>query len=165
MEEEKVLLKAASPSYLQDVITFAIHTACRRKEILWLTWAGVNFDLRNIRVQISKRKRTDKPRYKVIPLSDRCYEMLRRRRQMIGDVSDLNVPVFPITVAALKDTFERAVKASELKDLRLHDLRHTCISRWAMMGIPEHMIVAMAGWTTSAMFQRYAHFVPGSLQV
>ncbi len=90
--------------------------------------------------------------------------MLLRRRQMLGDVADLNIPVFPVTVAALKDAFERAVKASKLKDLCLHDLRHTCISRWAMMGIPEHMIVAMAGWTTSAMFQRYAHFVPGSMQ-
>src|SRR5208283_513592 len=83
---------------------------------------------------------------------------------MLGDISDLNVPVFPVTVAALKDAFERAVKASKLQDLRLHDLRHTCISRWAMMGISEGKIVAMAGWTTSAMFQRYAHFVPGSLQ-
>ncbi|MGD0885522.1 MAG: site-specific integrase [Thermodesulfovibrionales bacterium] len=163
VDEEKLLIEAASPTYLSDVVVFALHTACRRKEILWLQWCNVDFERRIIRVKISKRKRKQKPRYKTIPMSRRCFEMLSKRREALSDLADLNVPVFPIAVEALKDAFERAVEKAELQNFVFHDLRHTCISRWAMMGVPEAKIVSMAGWTTSEMFQRYAHFAPHSL--
>ncbi len=58
MTEEKVLLeKADSPEYLEDLIIFAIHTGCRRGEILSVTWKDIDLFRRTVTVEISKRKK------------------------------------------------------------------------------------------------------------
>jgi len=44
LEEEDSLLSHSSPSYLGQVIIFAIHTGCRRGEILSVDWRA-NIDI------------------------------------------------------------------------------------------------------------------------
>jgi integrase len=44
---------------------------------------------------------------------------------------------------------------------RLHDLRHTCISRLLERGVPLSVVASLMGWspaTTTRMAKRYAHF-------
>ena len=44
---------------------------------------------------------------------------------------------------------------------RLHDLRHTCITRLLERGNPLPVVASLMGWsaaTTTRMAKRYAHF-------
>ena len=41
--QEEAKLLAASPRWLQDIITFALHSGMRRSEILNLKWQGIDF--------------------------------------------------------------------------------------------------------------------------
>ena len=44
---------------------------------------------------------------------------------------------------------------------RLHDLRHTCITRLPERGVPLSVVASLMGWsqaTTTRMAKRYAHF-------
>ncbi len=161
IEEEEALRAHATPTYLRQVITFAIHTGCRRGEILSIDW-NANIDMRHklIRVAISKRKPTEETRYKVIPMSETLYLMLidmSKTRHISGKL-------FPVTVSALKDAFERAVKNAGLEDFHFHDLRHTFGTRLAQMGVPLTQIKELMGHRTIKTTERYIHHYPADLR-
>jgi integrase len=44
---------------------------------------------------------------------------------------------------------------ADIKDFHLHLLRHTAASRWLAAGGSESGLMAMAGWSTRDMIDRY----------
>jgi integrase len=48
-------------------------------------------------------------------------------------------------------------KASGLKGLRFHDLRHHAITKLAEAGVPEQTLMAIAGHVTREMLEHYSH--------
>ncbi|MBI3064754.1 MAG: tyrosine-type recombinase/integrase [Deltaproteobacteria bacterium] len=48
-------------------------------------------------------------------------------------------------MTSIRTAFEMAKEKAGIGDLRLHDLRHTCITKWAMQGIAQQAIMAAAG--------------------
>lgn len=161
IQEEEALLAHASPTYLKQSITFAIHTGCRRGEILSIDWKA-NIDMRQklIRVPISKRKPTEETRYKVIPMSDRLHRMLLE----MSKTPHISGRLFPVTVSALKDAFDRAVINAGLEDFHFHDLRHTFGTRLAQMGVPLTVIKELMGHRTIKTTERYIHHYPADLR-
>jgi len=63
----------------------------------------------------------------------------------------------------LRRAFDRAVKVSGLTPFRFHDLRHTFASRLAMQGANDRTIMALGGWKSPRMLDRYAHLSPAHL--
>jgi hypothetical protein len=51
-------------------------------------------------------------------MSDRLYAMLQKRLKVVS----ISGKLFDVTVAALKDAFDRAVNKAGLEDLHFHDL-------------------------------------------
>ncbi len=154
IEEEKRLVSCASPEWVQRVIIFAIHTGMRRGEILLLKWSDVNLKSRLIIVDRSKNgeKRT-------IPMTDTICYMLKNTK-----VKDISGRVFPYSVAALRDNFERAREKAGVKDFHFHDLRHTCATRLVQNGEELYKVKEWLGHKTIAMTVRYAHHSPDSLR-
>ena len=161
VEEEKILLEHATPAYLKQIIVFGIHTGCRRGEILSINWRE-NIDMRQrlIRVIISKRKPGEKSKVKVIPMSDTLYQMLLD----MSKVPHMSGKLFPVTVSALKDAFERAVANAGIEDFHFHDLRHTFGTRLAEMGVPLTVIKELMGHRTIKTTERYIHHYPADLR-
>ena len=157
VKEEALLMKHATPDYLKDLIIFALHTGCRRGEILSATWRE-NIDMRNRVVRIKSSKRGMK--MKIIPMSDTLYAMLRRRWK-VRHISDA---VFPYSVDAVKDAFQRAVKKAGLHDLHFHDLRHTFATRLVQSGVDLYVVQKLLGHKSIMMTERYAHHYPESLR-
>lgn len=56
----------------------------------------------------------------------------------------------------IKHAWETLRKAAGVS-CRLHDLRHTALTKLAEAGVPESTMLAIAGHTPRAMLERYSH--------
>jgi integrase len=133
--------KCANP-WVKPVVIFALETAARRGEILALTWDSVD-------LQRCVAKVDGKTGSRNIPLSPACINMLDSLPRNIDGV------VFPITIEALKQAYQRAVKRAGIDDFTFHDLRHDALTRLANMGFNVLELRAISGHTTANMLQRY----------
>ena len=147
-DEERInLLKACGQCknpWVKPVVIFALETAARRGEILGLMWKDV--DLKKRIAKLTETK-TGSPR--AIPLPPSCCQMLQTLPRSIDG------KVFPITIEALKQAYQRAVRRAEIEDLTFHDLRHDALTRLAKMGFSVLELRAISGHTTTTMLQRY----------
>ena len=138
-------------------LRLALFTGARSGEITATKWDHVDWQRRLIRLPDSK---TNEPR--TIHLSDAAVEVLR------------NVPrVGPYVIAGARHgkpfkSFSRSwIVAREyagLKDVRLHDLRHSYASLAAGRGVSLHMIGKLLGHKDPATTARYAHLARDAVQ-
>jgi integrase len=128
-------------------IRFALSTGMRRSEILSLAWEDINLDRRLITLKDSKNSR---PRW--IPTDESAMRVLLTQQRL-----NTSKP-FPLTLSAVDSAWKRMVKRLELKDLRLHDLRHEALSRWAerLNGDP-YKLCLISGHRTLQMTHRYVN--------
>ncbi|WP_308516146.1 site-specific integrase [Sphingomonas flavescens] len=149
---QNALLRTRNP-VVAPVVEFAIHTAMRRGEILALRWEQVNWLQRTAYIADSK---TGVPR--TIPLLDGALAVLQRLRPEL-----LRGAVFPITMEALKQAWERARDRAGLVDLHFHDLRHEAISRLCEMGLTLPEVALVSGHKDPRMLFRYVNLRPADL--
>jgi len=135
------------------VVEFAIHTAMRRGEILALRWEQVNWQQRTAYIADSK---TGVPR--TVPLLDGALAVLQRLRPELA-----RGPVFPMSMEALKQAWERARDRAGLGDLHFHDLRHEGISRLCEMGLTLPEVALISGHKDPRMLFRYINLRPADL--
>lgn len=138
--------------WVQPVVIFALETAARRGEVLALKWADIDLQRKTAKLRVTK---TDEPR--TIPLSPACIAMLERLPRSIDGL------VFPVTVEALKQAYERAVARAGIKDFTFHDLRHDALTRLAKLGLSVLELRAISGHATANMLQRYVSIDPSDL--
>ncbi|HET7833193.1 MAG TPA: site-specific integrase [Gallionella sp.] len=138
--------------WVQPVVIFALETAARRGEIKALTWDGVDLQRGTAKLRITK---TGDPR--TVPLSPACIAMLRSLPRSIDGY------VFPVTIQALKQAYERAVARAGIDDFTFHDLRHDALTRLSKMGFSVLELRAISGHTTTTMLQRYVSIDAGDL--
>jgi len=55
------------------------------------------------------------------------------------------------------------LRAADVRDVRLHDARHTAATVLLLLGVPERTAMALMGWSNSAMAKRYQH-VTGTIR-
>lgn len=155
-DEERGLLLAevgqCRNPWVTRVVFFALETAARRGEILALRWADVDLNTATAKLRVTK---TGQPR--AIPLSPSCVAMLKAMPR------SLDGRVFPVTVDALKQAFERSVVRAGLNDFTFHDLRHDALTRLANMGLSILELRAISGHATASMLQRYVSINPSDL--
>jgi integrase len=146
------LLKTRNP-YIAPIVDFAIHTAMRRGEILALRWEQINWHNRTAYIADSK---TGMPR--TIPLLDSALAVLERLK---GE--ETRGPIFPVSMEALKQAWERARNRAGLDDLHFHDLRHEAISRLCEMGLTLPEVALISGHKDPRMLFRYVNLRPADL--
>lgn len=52
---------------------------------------------------------------------------------------------------------EEPPAGSARPDRRLHDARHTAATALLLLGVPERTVMAVMGWSNTAMAARYQH--------
>ena len=72
--------------------------------------------------------------------------------------------VFPHSIGAVRDGFQRARDKAGIKDFKFHDLRHTFATRLVQNGVDLYKVKELLGHKTIAMTTRYAHHCPDSLR-
>jgi integrase len=156
-EEERILLEACIPKanrniYTRPFVILAIETAMRRGEILSLRWEDINYQTRTAYLSLTKNGESRR-----VPLSTRAIETLQSLPRSIDG------RVLPINFAALETNFKRARDRAGLTDLRIHDLRHTAVTRLSEK-LPNLLeLSAVTGHKSLAMLKRYYHPNPEML--
>jgi integrase len=141
-----------------QVVRLLLYTGARKREVLDARWEHVDFDRRLLTVPLSKSGR---PRY--IPLSDASIELLRG----LPRVDDIPWVFFnpktrkpPVSIFYAWDSIRAKVG---LKEVRLHDLRHSFASFLVNSGRSLYEVQRLLGHHDPKMTMRYAHLSPGAL--
>ena len=49
------------------------------------------------------------------------------------------------------------LKEAGVREARLHDARHMAATTLLLLGVQEHAVMDVMGWSNNVMVQRYAH--------
>ena len=164
-DEAAKLLQAVLQSdnkMLAPIISALLLTGCRKREILDARWEHVDLAKGILVVPISK---SGKPRHVV--LSEPVKAIFRQTREFLGvemGQEAANVcpwvspnPTTGKPFVGIYKSWNAARKSVGLKDLRVHDLRHSFASALVNAGGTLYDAQRLLGHSSSRMTERYAH--------
>jgi integrase len=174
-EEELRLLRACDRvPHLRDLVMFLIDTGARLSEACRLTWDEVEMPKRGrgvIRLFATKTQQ-----WRSVPLTSRADRLLRNLADR-RPVDQERVFLVRTCGCHWRNTLARAkpfkhphgawvtaVKAADLGDLHLHDLRHTFASRLVQRNVPLLTVSQLLGHSDIRMTMRYAHLATETLK-
>lgn len=162
-----------------------IFTGLRRSEALALRWQDIDLNLKKLSVSrslhhtkgggiIFRQPKTEKSR-RLISLSPSTVNVLQEHRQvqlkqrqslnLTIEVDSLvfcnwdNKPLLPNTVSHV---WEKLSKRAGLKNIRLHDCRHTTASIYLKAGVHIKVVQEMLGHSSiTTTMDTYSHVAPG----
>jgi integrase len=148
--DEEIRLMAALDQcknpLVKQVVRFLLETGMRRGEALNLRWEDLNPKSRVVTLRDTKNGQA-----RWAPLTEMAIKTLPQS-------ACPQERIFPITESALTQAWGHAVKRARIDDLRLHDLRHEALSRWAhRLGGDVFKLAMISGHRTLQMAQRYVH--------
>lgn len=171
-EEQEKFLKVASSreewSFVYHYALLALATSASNCEMRGLRLGDINLYSRvlHIRREFAKNRH----RIRTIPMHDQAVWAVTRlmeRAQALG-ASAPHHHLMPFRVApnawdldrpmsnsGIRKAWDAVRKAADVSWLRVHDLRHTAITRMAEAGVPIPVILSMAGHISTRMQQHY----------
>jgi integrase len=169
-EEETRLLESAGKKSRWHtaavVVRALLLTAMRSGEVTSLTWGQTDLDKRIITVG---RAKTSSGTGRIVPMNGDLFALLSMHAAWFTKRFGETLPeyyLFPFgkpqpTDPTRPTTTMKTVWNSIRKDAgvscRLHDLRHTALTKMAEAGVPESTMLALAGHMSRAMLERYSH--------
>ena len=171
-EEQKQFLEVAASrdewSFVYHYSLLALATSASNCELRGVKIGDLNFFSKVLHI----RREHAKNRYRIrtIPMHDEAVWAAKRlveRAQALGCSSashylmpfrvspNLWDPAQPMSNSGIKRLWNEVRKAADVPWLRIHDLRHTAITRMAEAGVPIPVILSMAGHISVRMQQHY----------
>jgi len=141
-------------TYQAAAIRLLALTGCRLGEILTLEWSSVDFI--NDRLLLENHK-TDRKGAKAIPLNAAAKSILEHLPRIEDNEHVIVGKNEENHLVNMQKPWKRVREAAQLKDVRLHDLRHSFASAAASAGIPLQIIGGMLGHSSPQTTARYAH--------
>ncbi len=132
-------------------IRLLILTGCRLREILHLRWEHVDFENGRLYLPDSKTGA------KTVFLATAAQEVLSSIPRTRGNPWVIEGRKPNSHLSDLKGPWSRLCKKAELRDLRIHDLRHSFAAVGAGLGLSLPMIGKLLGHTQPRTTARYAH--------
>ena len=133
-------------------------TGCRRGEVLSLQWRHVDLDRQILNLPCSKT------REKKVFLSPPAVALLRSLPIVDGNPFVLPGTLEGKAVSGIDKAWNRVRAAAGIKDVRMHDLRHTFASYGAASGLGLPIVGKLLGHTQASTTQRYAHLADDPLR-
>lgn len=151
-EEEDCLLGVASER-LRPILIVALNTGMRKGEILRLKWQDI--DLEN-RIILVKKTKSGEPR--TLPINSRLLDELiwLKRRNRNSQCLFMNSKTGRQLVT-IRKSFDEALEAAKIQNLRFHDLRRTFGSRLALAGVDLNRIKELLGHESIKTTEIYLH--------
>ena len=137
--------------YAVSAILMLMYTGCRRSEITTLKWADVHLQDKYLYFKDSKTGT------KTVPLNPKAIAVLESLERR-----NFNPYVFcgkytGTHIQEIRKTWETMRDLADLKDVRLHDLRHSFASFALKQGLDLYTVSKLLGHRNIATTTRYAH--------
>jgi len=155
-QEIEGLLSAISIQEDRELILTYLYTAGRRTEIARLQWQ----DFRENHGEWMIHVRESKTKTRIIPLAKNLEELLFYRKKHIG-------PVFPSCYDHPKEVskkFRKYADKAGLKNVKLHDMRHTSATFMLLKGVPLKIVSEILGHTTIKTTEIYTKLIAEHLR-
>ncbi|GJL96221.1 MAG: hypothetical protein DHS20C06_00380 [Hyphobacterium sp.] len=136
--------------WLEDFIRWQLATGMRKGEALRLKWSDIDRTSNQPCVRISQTK-TGQPR--AVPLGSTTLSILDRMMEYPRAENDRRI--FPVSLSTVTRTLKLLWDKSDIEDVRLHDLRRTCLTWLAGDGIDLRTVQSIAGHADLNMLQRH----------
>ena len=154
----KVAVEASSNPQLKHIVALLLLTGARLGELLSAEWKDLHLERRVWLIPTSK---TGKPRH--VPLSQAAIDVIGQLRQFEGCPYLLPNPETKSPYVTVKHAWQTARKAAGLRDLRLHDLRHSAASFMINAGIDLYAVGKVLGHADHKSTMRYSHLANETL--
>ena len=167
-DEASQLVEAAQQvrkaRHLLPFILLAVNTGCRKNELFSLEWSRV--DLKAGRFTL-EGDNTKSGKRRIIPINHAALDAPMTRRLFADRYCSKTNGVFCRKNGTRFDDvgrgFRTACDIANIKDFRVHDLRHTFAS-WLVAGeVPLIHVRDLLGHSTIRMTERYGHLAQESL--
>jgi len=184
-EEELGRFEAAARGHhFEAAFTVALSTGAREAEVLGLQWPRVDLEKKQIEIAVQLQRiagklilttpKTEKS-VRTVLLCDAAVKALAAHKmrqdvdkqlastrwQDLGFVFANPCTGTPLDQRTLVKYFYKIRDAAGIKNLRFHDLRHSCASFLLAHGVPIKMISEMLGHSSTAFtMDIYAHVLP-----
>lgn len=156
--DEQSALFRELPSYLAEIVRFALVTGLRHGNIVRLKWEQLDL-VRRVAFFSGNEVKNRTPF--VLHLNADAVEIIRRQ---IGKHQEY---VFTYEgrqlLHANNKAWKQAVERAGLKNFRFHDLRHTWATRHIDAGTSIYELQVLGGWKDPTMVRRYGHLQPEHL--
>ncbi|MEC4683401.1 MAG: site-specific integrase [Nitrospirota bacterium] len=149
--QEADRLMKSCPDHMGALVSFALATGLRQKNILELEWSQVDVVRKLLWIHADQAKGGKDLR---IPLSDEAARILE------GEKGKHEARVFTYKgrpMETVGGAFDAAVRKAKIENFRFHDLRHTWASWHVQAGTPLAVLQELGGWSNLQMVMRYAH--------
>ncbi len=130
--EQENFLKAIEKSKYQYYFKFLLLTGCRRSEALALKWSDINWKLKEIYIHGTKTESSER----TIFLLPQIAEVLEKQKE----ITTTGLFAFPYDKSNVTHAFK-----NYCPNHKLHDLRHTFVTRCAESGINIKVAQKLAG--------------------
>ena len=149
------------PEELRPPIQFAALTGWRKNEVLTLTWAQVDFEHQEVRLEPGSTKSGDGRTFpfSALPaLGDLIYAQRSRTTALEKEMKTTIPHVFHRHGRPIRDLYKRwrlACKEAKV-DRLIHDLRRTAVRNLERAGVPRSVAMKLTGHKTESVYRRYA---------
>ena len=134
-----------------NAIFMILYTGCRVSEILNLKWENVH--LSDSYIHLPDTKTGEGAR----PLNQKAIELLSSMKPKEGNTYVFYGKVPGQPIVEIKRAWGTILKRADIKDFRIHDLRHSFASFALKKGVPLVHVSKLLGHRNIATTMRYAH--------
>ena len=154
----KVAVEASLNPQLKHVVALLLLTGARLGELLTAEWKDLHLERRVWLIPTSK---TGKPRH--VPLSQSAIDVIGQLPRFEGCPYLVPNPETKLPFVTVKHAWQTARKEAGLRDLRLHDLRHSAASFMINAGIDLYAVGKVLGHADHKSTMRYSHLANETL--
>lgn len=151
-------LEASPNPLLPYIVAMLLLTGARKREVLNAKWTDINLDKRLWRIEFNK---TGKTRH--VPLSQGALSLLAKLPRKEDNDYLFPNPRTGKPFVHIFQSWDTARQKAGLKDVRIHDLRHSFASYVINQGHSLYEVQKLLGHTQVKTTQRYAHLSHDSL--
>jgi integrase len=184
LDEARAFLKAVRGRRLEARWVVGIALGLRQGEVLGLHWEDVDLERGTLRVVAQLRRDADTGRLervetktarsrRTLPLPESVQTVLRQHKErQIAERLDADAWADPTLVFATRlgtpihprndyRSFRELILQANLRQVRIHDLRHTAASVLLAQGVPARVVMEILGHSQiSVTLNTYAHVAP-----
>lgn len=167
LEQEDKFIKACGDNRIGDLFLIALFQGLRRGEVLALKPNDIDIKNMTLRIDESANDKTSDNRTKtknsnrIMPLFNRTKNVIEKYLNNEPDKRIFNLSTKPVHLE-----FKKILKNAGLPDFKIHELRHTFITRAKEKNIPEHIVQYWVGHSIGSKVTSsvYTHINLDSMQ-